>query len=73
MLDQDDHLTVRERELIILIAHGKVVKEIAPLLNVTEKTVRNHLSSVYRKLSLYDRSQLVIYALKKGLIDLQAL
>jgi DNA-binding NarL/FixJ family response regulator len=73
MLYQDDGLTARERELVILIARGKVVKEIAPILNVTEKTVRNHLSNVYHKLAVYDRSQVVIYALKKGLVDLQSL
>lgn len=73
MLYQDDGLTTRERELVILIARGMVVKEIARLLHVSEKTVRNHLSNIYHKLAVYDRSQVVIYALKKGLIDLQSL
>ncbi|GCE27200.1 hypothetical protein KDA_26840 [Dictyobacter alpinus] len=70
---QDDGLTPRERELVILIARGFVVKEIARLLKVSEKTVRNHISNVYHKLSIYDRSQLVIYAMKKGLVNLQSL
>lgn len=70
---QDDGLTTRERELIILIAQGLVVKEIARLLKVSEKTVRNHISNIYHKLSVYDRSQLVIYAMKKGLVDLRSL
>jgi DNA-binding NarL/FixJ family response regulator len=73
MLCQDDGLTARERELVILIAQGMVVKEIAPILKVTEKTVRNHLRNIYHKLAVYDRSQVVIYALKKGLVDLQSL
>jgi DNA-binding NarL/FixJ family response regulator len=73
MLYQNDGLTTREREMVILIARGMVVKEIARLLNVSEKTVRNHLSNIYRKLAIYDRSQVVIYALKQGLIDLQSL
>ncbi len=73
MFYPDDGLTTREREMVILIARGMVVKEIARLLNVSEKTVRNHLSNIYRKLAVYDRSQVVIYALKKGLIDLQSL
>ncbi|GCE19648.1 response regulator transcription factor [Dictyobacter kobayashii] len=70
---QDDGLTARERELLILIAQGLVVKEIARLLKVSEKTVRNHISNIYHKLAIYDRSQLVIYAMKKGLVDLQSL
>jgi DNA-binding NarL/FixJ family response regulator len=73
MLYPDDGLTMREREMVLLIARGMVVKEIARRLNVSEKTVRNHLSSIYRKLAVYDRSQVVIYALKKGLIDLHSL
>lgn len=70
---QDDGLTARERELIVLIAQGLVVKEIARMLAVSEKTVRNHISNIYHKLSVYDRSQLVIYAMKKGLVDLRSL
>ncbi|GAC1356710.1 MAG: hypothetical protein PVS3B1_03220 [Ktedonobacteraceae bacterium] len=71
--ERDDGLTARERETLILVARGMVVKEIARSLKVSEKTVRNHISSIYRKLSLYDRSQLVIYALKKGLLDIDTL
>ncbi|GCE05582.1 helix-turn-helix transcriptional regulator [Dictyobacter aurantiacus] len=70
---QDDSLTARERELIILIAQGLVVKEIARILEVSEKTVRNHISNIYHKLAVYDRAQLVIYAMKKGLVDLNSL
>ena len=71
--EQDDDLTPRERELVILIARGFVVKEIARRMTVSEKTVRNHISNVYHKLSIYDRSQLVIYAMKKGMVNLQSL
>jgi len=69
----DDGLTPRERETLILVARGMVVKEIAYSLQVSEKTVRNHISSIYRKLAVYDRSQLVIYALKKGLVNIDTL
>ncbi len=69
----DDDLTSREREMVILVARGMVVKEIASSLQVSEKTVRNHMSSIYRKLAIYDRTQLVIYALKKGLVDINSL
>ncbi len=66
-----DGLTSREMETLILVARGMIAKEIARSLAISEKTVRNHISSIYRKLGIYDRSQVVIYAVKKGLIDLQ--
>jgi NarL family two-component system response regulator LiaR len=64
-------LTSREMETLILVAKGLAAKEIARTLSISEKTVRNHISNIYRKLDVYDRSQLVIYAMKKGLVDIQ--
>jgi len=66
----DDGLTDREMEMLLLIARGMIAKEIARTLAISEKTVRNHISTIYRKLNIYDRSQLVIYAMRKGLIDI---
>lgn len=66
-----DGLTSRETETLKLIARGMIAKEIARTLEISEKTVRNHISSIYRKLDIYDRSQVVIYAMKKGLVDIQ--
>ena len=66
----DDGLTDREMEMVLLIARGMLAKEIARTLAISEKTVRNHISTIYRKLNIYDRSQLVIYAMRKGLIDI---
>ncbi|HLX59142.1 MAG TPA: LuxR C-terminal-related transcriptional regulator [Ktedonobacteraceae bacterium] len=65
-----DGLTSRETETLKLIARGMIAKEIARTLEISEKTVRNHISSIYRKLDIYDRSQVVIYAMKKGLVDI---
>ena len=65
-----DGLTAREMEMLGLIAKGMLAKEIARALAVSEKTVRNHISSIYRKLDIYDRSQVIIYAMKNGLVDL---
>jgi NarL family two-component system response regulator LiaR len=65
-----DGLTSRELQMLVLIAKGMVAKEIARTLAISEKTVRNHISSIYRKLAIYDRSQVVIYAMKKGLVDI---
>lgn len=66
-----DGLTSREMETLVLVARGMVAKEIARALAISEKTVRNHISNIYRKLGIYDRSQVVIYAMKKGLIEIQ--
>jgi len=66
----NDGLTSREMETLVLVARGMVAKEIARVLAISEKTVRNHIGNIYRKLDIYDRSQVVIYAMKKGLVDL---
>jgi glucose-6-phosphate-specific signal transduction histidine kinase/DNA-binding CsgD family transcriptional regulator len=63
-------LTARELEVLVLIARGMLAKEISRTLAVSEKTVRNHISSIYHKLNIFDRSQLVIYAMRNGLIDI---
>ena len=65
-----DGLTSREMQMLRLVAKGMLAKEIARTLAISEKTVRNHISSIYRKLDIYDRSQVVIYAMKKGLVDI---
>ena len=67
----NDGLTTREMETLLLVARGMIAKEIARALSISEKTVRNHISNIYRKLGIYDRSQVVIYAMKKGLISIQ--
>ncbi len=65
-----DGLTGREIEILKLIATGKPNKQIAYSLKISEKTVRNHISHIYEKLEIYDRSQAVLYAVRKGLVDL---
>lgn len=64
-----DELTTREMQMLVLMAKGMTVKEIARALSVSEKTVRNHMSNIYHKLNIYDRSQVVLYAVRKGLVD----
>lgn len=61
-------LTGREMEIVQLISRGESNKTIAELLFISEKTVKNHVSSILRKLDLTDRTQLAVYALKKGLV-----
>ena len=64
-----DGLTAREIEILKLAASGLANKQIAFRLTISEKTVRNHVSNMYDKLGIYDRSQAVLYAVRKGLVE----
>jgi DNA-binding NarL/FixJ family response regulator len=64
-----DGLTAREVEILKLLAAGQANKQIARRLHISEKTVRNHVSHMYEKLKIYDRSQAVLYAVRKGLVE----
>ena len=64
-----DGLTARELEILKLLAAGMANKQIAFQLKISEKTVRNHVSNIYEKLNIYDRSQAVLYAVRKGLVE----
>lgn len=66
-------LTDRELEVIKALSRGKSNKEIARDLEISEKTVRNHASNIYRKLHIFDRTQAVLYAIREGLADLEDL
>lgn len=61
-----DPLTVRERQVAELIAAGAANREIATALYITEGTVKNHVSSILRKLGLRDRTQLALYVATNG-------
>lgn len=63
-------ITPREVEVISMIGKGLKSKVIAERLGISEATVRHHLSSIYGKLGVDDRLNLVIYAFEKGLIQL---
>jgi DNA-binding NarL/FixJ family response regulator len=67
--DQVEGLTQREFEILRLIGSGLGNKQIAYQLRISDKTVRKHVSSVYEKLGIFDRSHAVIYALKTGLVQ----
>jgi DNA-binding NarL/FixJ family response regulator len=66
-------LTDRELEVIRALARGMSDRQIAGALSISEKTVRNHTSNIYRKLHIFDRTQAVIYAVREGVIDLEEL
>ena len=61
-------LTRREFEIVSHIACGSSNKEIAEKLFISEKTVKNHVSNILRKMELEDRTQVAVYAYRKGLI-----
>lgn len=66
-----DSLTPREIEIVRLVAKGFRNKEIADALCITNKTVRNHISHILRKLGLHCCSQIVGYVYEHGLINLE--
>ena len=70
-LYKNDDLTVRELEVIKMIALGMKNKDISTELLISEATVRHHLSSIYGKLDVDDRLNLAIYAFQQGLIQSQ--
>ncbi len=65
---RDAGITPREIEMIPLIAEGMMNKEIAARLALSEQTVRNHLSNIFRKLEAKNRTQMVAEARRRGLI-----
>lgn len=68
--DKIDSLTKRELEVLIQVANGMFNKEIATTLNISERTVKNHLSAIFRKIDVNDRTQAAVFAIKNDLIKL---
>jgi two-component system, NarL family, response regulator DegU len=63
-------LTHREGEILNYMAQGYLNKQIAEVLNVSEQTIKNHVTSILRKLNANARTQAVIVAIKKGLVSI---
>ena len=68
---EDHDLTEREVTVLRLVADGKTNKEIANNLDLSEKTVKNHVRNIFHKLQVYDRTQAAILGIRKGIIDLE--
>src|SRR5438128_12384519 len=62
-------LTAREREVLKLVASGRANKEIAVSLGISERTVKTHISNIFSKLELTDRTQAALYVHNRGLIE----
>lgn len=68
--DKIDLLTARELEVLIQVANGKFNKEIATSLNISERTVKNHISNIFNKIEVADRTQAAVFAIKNDIIKL---
>jgi DNA-binding NarL/FixJ family response regulator len=66
----NEPLTPREEEILCLIAGGAHNRDIAGKLFISEKTVKNHISSIFRKLGVEDRTQAALFAIKHKMVDL---
>ncbi len=64
-------LSTREMEILTCITNGQSNKEIAKKLGISRQTVKNHMTSILRKLAVNDRTQAAVYALRRGWIRLQ--
>jgi len=65
-----DSLTKREIEVLKLLAEGLFNKEIAFTLDISEKTVKNHVSNIFKKINVSDRTQAAVFAIKHNLVDI---
>ena len=68
--DEERMVTKREEEVLQLIADGCSTPEVAERLYISQKTVKNHLASIYQKLDARDRTQAVLQAVRMGIVHL---
>lgn len=64
-------LTNRELEILKLVAFGHFNKDIASILSITERTVKNHLTNVFQKIDCADRTQAAIFCIRNGVVSVQ--
>jgi two-component system response regulator NreC len=67
-VDSFELLTMREREILQLVAEGKTNKEVAAALNISPYTVETHRGHILEKLGLHSPAELILYAVRKGII-----
>ncbi|ROR22140.1 LuxR family two component transcriptional regulator [Mobilisporobacter senegalensis] len=67
---ESDLLTKRELQVLELLSEGLLNKEIAYKLDISEKTVKNHISNIFKKINVSDRTQAAVYAIKNNIVDI---
>lgn len=70
-LDKLHSLTKREMQILKLIAEGLFNKEIGDRLNISERTVKNHVFNLFKKIGASDRTQAAVFAIKNNLVDIK--
>ena len=65
-----DLLTKREKEILVFLVKGMLNKEIATELNISERTVKNHISNLFKKIEVNDRTQAAVFAIKNDMVKL---
>ena len=67
--NEDTRLTKREKYVLLLLVRGHSNKDMADVMFISEKTVKNHLTSIFKKLGVKDRTQAAVYALKHHIVE----
>jgi DNA-binding NarL/FixJ family response regulator len=65
-----DDLTKREIQILQFVSKGMLNKEIASALGISERTVKNHISNIFKKIKVTDRTQAAVYAIKHGIAEI---
>lgn len=68
--DKIEQLTKRELEVLIQVANGMFNKEIAQTLDISERTVKNHISNIFKKIEVADRTQAAVFAIRNDIIKI---
>jgi DNA-binding NarL/FixJ family response regulator len=69
-MEKLDSLTNREVEILAQVASGMFNKEIADNLCISERTVKNHISNIFKKIEVSDRTQAAVFAIRNNIINL---
>lgn len=69
-ITEDTLLTKREMEVLKLLTEGLFNKEIAYQLSISEKTVKNHVSNIFKKICVSDRTQAAVYAIRNNIVEI---
>ena len=68
--DKIEQLTKREMEVLAKVAKGMFNREIAVSLNISERTVKNHISNIFKKIQVSDRTQAAVFAIRNDIIKI---